>query len=190
MDFKDYQKASLKHLTTCKIMLDSIDLLASKDEALINIEIKKQALLHNMFYLSGYTLESIINYTIFKHFKWSEPSIYVTDHKFSARCDLSFYPNVGRLKGRGNYTFWMSQHDFRRNIEILKKTFPNSGIPLIDKMIKVDPDLIKLYNSWNVEIRYYTQDALYSGQVLSEDKVKRFVSLTENIYNNLMKLVG
>jgi len=190
MDFKDYQRASLKHLTTCKVMLDSIDLLASNKAALINIENKKKTLLHNMFYLSGYTLECIINYSIFKHFKWVEASIYSTDHKFSARADISFYQNTPRLKGHGNYTFWMSQHDFQRNIQILKRTFPTSGVPLIDATISVDTDLIRLFKSWQVEVRYSTLDSTYSNLVLSEDIVKRFVTLTETIYNKLMLTVG
>lgn len=190
MDFKDYQKTSLKHLTTCKIMLDSMDNLISQSTALINNENKKKALLHNMFYLSGYTLESIINYSIFKHFKWTEPSIYVTDHKFSARSGVSFYPNTGRLVDRGVYPFWMSQHNFQRNIQILSKALPASKIPLIDKTIKIDSDLIKLYKSWQIEMRYHPQDTTYDNLVLSEDNVKRFVGLTEIVYNNLMKIVG
>ncbi len=190
MDFKDYQKASLKHLTTCKAMLDSVDLLASNTSALINLGNAKLAVLHNAYYLSGYTLESIINYSIFKHYKWKEASVHTTDHNFSARCDVSFYPKTQRLKGTGNYNFWLSQHDFKRNIQILKRTFPNSGIPLLDHTVKVEGDLLDLYRSWETEIRYHPYTNPYPKIQLSEDSVKRFINLTEEVYNNLMKLVG
>lgn len=189
MNFKDYQTASLKHLSTSKLMIDSIALFQSHGQASTFNEAKKKALLHNAFYLSGYTLETIINYAIFKHFKWRKDSIYDIDHNFSAKCDLSFYPDTQRAKS-GKYTYWMSQHDFKRNIQILKKTFSNCGIPLIDDKIKVNKDLLQLYLSWKVEIRYHKIDSTYVNISLSEDNVKQFVDLTEEIYNNLMKLVG
>lgn len=148
-------------------------------------------LLHNLFYLSGYTLECIINYSIFKHFKWKESeSVYLTNHVFSNKSQVCFYENTRRTSGQGSYTFWLSTHDFQRNMQVLVKEFSSSKIPLIDRTVHVDKDLINLYKSWKVEIRYNPSETQYASVVLTLDNVKRFVALTEIIYNSLMKLVG
>lgn len=192
MNFNDYQKASLKHLNTCKVLVDSMDLLKNDDVALINDTYRKKAILHNLVYLSGYTLECIINYSIFKHYKWKETeSVYNLDHKFSRRSNVTFAEGTRREPYEGmHYTYWLSAHAFQRNIQVLKKEFSASKVPLIDSSVAVDADLLKLFNAWKVEIRYYNTDALYSSLKLSEDIVKRFVLLTEIVYNSLMKLVG
>lgn len=191
MNFKEYQQASFKHLTTCKVMLEAMSVQNADGSEIINTDLKKKVMLHNLYYLSGYTLECIINYSILKHYKWPDgDSVYVTNHKFSNRSQLAFYEGTSRMPGGGTYTFWFSGHDFRRNLQILKKIFSASKVPLIDPSVSVDNDLIKLYNSWKVEIRYNHHNTTYSAVSLSLDNVTRFVRLTENIYNSLMKLVG
>ncbi|SHG56562.1 hypothetical protein [Pedobacter caeni] len=190
MNYQDYQKASAKHLLSCQSILLVLDSLNSENNDTKNHNQKIKVLLHNLFYLSGYTLESIINYSIYKHFRWSKSSIYEIDHNFSSKCDLTFYPDVPRQNGRGNYLFYISQHEFSRNIQILSKALPNSKVPLIDRTISVDKDLINLFLNWKVEIRYHPESTQYSTIELTIDNIKRFVSTTDQVYNGLMKLVG
>lgn len=195
MNFKDYQLASLKHLTTCKVMLDYVNSLTNDANEIVNTDGKKTALLHNLFYLSGYTLECIVNYSILKHYKWpNSDSVYVTNHKFSNKCQVAFYENTPRMVNMavvsGVYTFYFSGHNFQRNMQVLQKIFSSSKIPFIDKTVVVDKDLMNLYINWKVEIRYNHQNTNYSSVALSVDNVTRFVTLTETVYNSLMKLVG
>ena len=190
MDYKEYQKASYKHLVTCKSILNSISLLNGNPNAMILQNNKQQTVLHNIFYLSGYTLECIINYSILKHYKWKEPSIYTTDHNFSSRCGLAFYPNTYDKNGRNKYPFWLSQHEFSRNIQILQREFPNSKIPLIDRSEKVDAEIIKLFRAWCVETRYHNENETYNTVTLNINNIKLFVETTDKIYNDLLKIVG
>jgi hypothetical protein len=192
MNYKAYQIASLKHLHTCKVMLDSLDLLATNTSAQINEGHKQEALLHNMFYLSGYTLECIINYGILKHYKWKEKKSVddtVPDHHFSSQSDLAFHRGTRTLKG-GVYNFNMQGHDFQRNIMILNRALPASKIPLIDRTVRVETDLKNIFMAWQVEIRYHSSATLYADVKLTKDTIKKFVALTEKIYIDLMKKVG
>ena len=192
MEFTDYQKASLKHLNTCKVMLDSMTLLASNASAEINIVNKKQAILHNLFYHSGYTLECIINYAILKHYKWKAGKAVgdtLPDHSFSKKSGIAFYRDTKTQTG-GVYAFNFQGHDFQRNIQVLTKALPASKIPLLDRSVRIDADLTKLLKAWQVEVRYHPSDTMYSNITLTQSTVERFVNLTNNIYNELMKLVG
>ena len=191
MNFKDYQKASFKHLNTCKVMLDSLSLLSSNTTAQINDPLKQKSLLNNMFYLSGYTLECIINYSIFKHYKWKETeSVYVLNHNFSNKCDLAFYDRTPRQSGRGEYRYSLHGHNFQDTIQVLTKALPGSKIPLIDRAVAVDPETLKIYRAWQVEVRYHPSDTAYLSVILTASNVKKFVDLTDTVYNELMKIVG
>jgi len=191
MDYKDYQHSSYKHLSTCHAILDAIQILRANGDP--NAQIIKHpgitSALHNTFYLSGYTLESIINYSIFKHYRWTKPTVQELDHTFSQRCDLTFSPFTSRRNG-GTYQYWISQHQFSRNLDILKREFSSCGLPLIDKNVAVNGDAKKLFLSWAVEVRYHSPSQTYSGVALTYDNVKKFVELTDQLYNGLMSIVG
>jgi hypothetical protein len=189
MDYREYQTASQKHLNACKAILDSITMLNGNTSAQMGQSTKQQAVLHNIFYLSGYTLECIINYSILKHYKWKQSSVYVTDHSFSGKCDLAFYPETTNLKGR-KYTYSLSQHEFSKNIQILRRDFSASKIPLIDKTESVNPDVLKLFIAWSVEIRYHKETKDYSGLVLNINNITLFVNTVDKIYNGLLNIVG
>lgn len=189
MDYRDYQKASYKHLITCKSILESITLLNGNTDALIMQASKQQAILHNIYYLSGYTLESIINYSIYKHFRWRQPSVRDDDHAFSQRCGLS-YGRLRKLTGYGEYPFFITGHEFSRNIQILQREFSNSQIPLIDRSEIVDAEVVKLFRAWCVEIRYHKETETYSNVTLNLNNTKLFVETTDKIYNGLISKVG
>jgi hypothetical protein len=189
MDYKDYQKASYKHLVTCKAILESIILLNSNPSAQIIQNSKQKAVLHNIYYLSGYTLESVINYAIYKHFRWRNSSVRDVDHSFSQRCGLS-YGRLRKISSSGEYPYFISGHEFSRNIQILQKEFSNSQIPLIDRTELVDVEVVKLFKAWCVEIRYHKETESYSNVTLSYDNINLFVETTEKIYNGLISKVG
>lgn len=190
MDYREYQKASHKHLVACKSILDSISLLNGNPNAQIIQNNKLQSVLHNVYYLSGYSLEGIINYSIFKHYKWKQPSVYTTDYKFSDLCDLSFYPDTRSLRTGRKYRFCLSQHKFSDTIQILRRDFSSSKIPFIDRTEKVSSDVVKLFNLWCVEIRYHNENRIYDGVSLEINTIKQYVDTVDKIYNGLLKEVG
>lgn len=189
MDYRNYQKASEKHLSTCKTIMNSVILLNGNDQAIINQEQKLNSVLHNVYYLSGYTLECIINYAIFKHFKWSKPSIMDEDHSFSKRCGLS-YGKLKQVNKQSTYPYIIHKHEFSRNIDILRKEFSTSKIPLIDVTEKLDSEVLKLFNSWRVEIRYHPPENKYSSIQLTTANIQKFVDTTDKVFNGVMKIIG
>ncbi|NRF37596.1 hypothetical protein [Pedobacter foliorum] len=192
MEYTAYLHASQKHLNTCLSLLDAIKLLNSKNktESLIIVSPGYDAVLHNAYYLSGYTLECIINYSIFKHYKFKSSSVRTVEHNFSEKCGLTYGPETKTKDGRQSYPFYISKHQFSRNIQILTKAFPNSLIPFVDNSVKVDADLLSFFRNWDVEMRYHDVNQSYNNIRLTIDNVSRFVELTQKIFNGLMKIVG
>lgn len=192
MTYKDYQKASYKHLNSCKAMLNSLHLLSGNNQAVLQEPSSQKALLQNIFYLSGYTLECIINYSILKHFKWKEDKMVddtTPDHNFSKRSGLAFYPKTPTENG-GIYHFEISKHHFQRNIQVLRKGLPSSKIPYVDPTIQLTATTKSLLTAWQVEIRYNDCETKYSSIELTEPIIKEFLEFTDKVYTELMKKVG
>ena len=68
-------------------------------------------------------------------------------------------------------------------------------MPLIDSSINVDIDMQVLFNLWTPEIRYHEANRDYPYLMntqfrLNETNVLNFVSLTRDIYNSLIQIVG
>jgi len=57
MKYKEFKQASKKHLETCKCLLNDLDNTTCEES--------KQHLKNNLFYLSGYIVETILKYMIF-----------------------------------------------------------------------------------------------------------------------------
>jgi hypothetical protein len=190
MLYTEYKHAAEKHLKTCIGIADALDRLKVYDNNALLLTANKQAILHNVFYLSGYVLEAVSTYSIYKHYSWRQnKSVKTKDPNFSSVCDFSFYPKDG-------YSFYVHEHKFQINqFEVLKVPFNNTGIPLIDSSINVDYETTVLFNLWKPEIRYHEANKSYpylinKEIILNERNVLKFVSLTKDIYNSLLQTVG
>lgn len=190
MIYTDYKLAAEKHLKTCLGIVNAMDRLKINDNSALLLTTNKQSILHNLFYLCGYVLESVSTYSIYKHYSWIQnKSIKSKDANFSSLCDFSFYPSHG-------YTYYVHEHKFQTNqFEVLKVPFNNTGVPLIDSSINVELEMQVLFNLWKPEIRYHDAGKNYPSFMntqinLNEANVLKFVSLTNNIYNSLIQTVG
>jgi len=64
-EYKDYKTAAQRHLMTCKYLVDCLTLPDNPlHKPLTNSY--KLYLLKNIYYLSGYTIESIVNFAIYE----------------------------------------------------------------------------------------------------------------------------
>lgn len=181
-----YKTAADKHLKTCKSILDSLDKLSILDNNALIVSRHKQEVLHNIYYLSGYILESISTYSIYKHFGWNQRnSVKTFNRNFSDSCQFTFYSNH-------HYMFSAQSHKFQNNqFEVLRRVFSNSGIEFIDASVGVNNNMQLLFNSWKAEVRYHGSTQSYANNtVLSEADVKNFLITAENIYNSLLQIVG
>ncbi len=192
MIYTDYQKAAAKHLNTCKTILDSLDRLMHMDNNAFVVARYKIDSLHNIYYLSGYTLEAISTYSIYKHFGWNiKNSVKIYDQRFSDVSEFDFYGGADRW-GKIRSIYSAKSHLFQINqFEILRKEFGSSGIEFIDRSVEIKTNIKILFNSWRAEIRYHKASNPYINNVqLSENDVRTFVSVTENIYNSLLEIIG
>lgn len=190
MVYTDYKLAAEKHLKTCIGFKDAIDKLQVHDRTSSIITNCKQASIHNLFYLSGYLLESISSYSVYKHFGWNPTkNVKGRDDIFSARCNFSFYSNH-------HYQYFVEGHQFQTNqFEVLKVPLNNTGIPFIDSAVHVDLDMQVLFNLWKPELRYHDANRSYpfllnTKITLNETNVLKFITLSTNIYNSLLQIVG
>lgn len=189
MDFRDYKKAADKHLKTCIATIDAYNNLKnSNPSALMLNSAFQQSIFHNILYLTGYTLECTIVYSIYKHFKWNpNRSVSHKDDNFSKQCDFSFHPKDG-------YNYFVLQHDFQRNIDVLKVPFSSSGIPFIDSGIKVSLESQYLFMLWKPDLRYHPSNKTYailnSPIAIDETNVFNFVTTCQKFHNDLLKIVG
>ena len=193
MRYTEYKGAAEKHMKTCLGIVEAMSKLKVSDSSALLVSRNKQATIHNLFYLSGYVLESISTYAVYKHFGWNpNHSVRVYNAAFVQRSNFSFKMNHS---GAGN-SYYLEYHDFQSNqFEVLKTQLNNSGIPIIDSSVIVDTEMQILFNLWKPEIRYHEPNKSYpfffNNQVsLDESKILNFVALTNNIYNTIIQAVG
>lgn len=190
MLYTEYKLAAEKHMKTCIGITDAMERLKVNDNCALLLTTNKQAILHNIFYLCGYVLESVSTYSIYKHYCWKpNRSVKSKDSNFSSVCNFSFFPSDG-------YSYYVHEHKFQTNqFEVLKVPFNNKGIPLIDSSINVELEMQVLFNLWKPEIRYHEANRNYPNLMntqicLNETNVLNFVLLTKEIYNTLLQIVG
>lgn len=193
MLYTEYKLAAEKHIKTCLGIVEAMTKLQVSDSSALLVSRNKQATIHNLFYLSGYVLESISTYALYKHFGWNpNQSIRNYNSAFVQRSNFSFKMNHN---GSGN-SYHLEYHGFQSNqFEVLKTQLNNSGIPIIDSSVNVDTEMQILFNLWKPEIRYHepnkTYPSFFNSQIsLDETKILKFVALTNNIYNTIIQTVG
>ncbi len=182
MLYTEYRTAADKHLKTCIAILDAIDRLDQLDNSSLIINKYKQECIHNLYYLSGYILEAISTYSVYKHYSWTpNRSVKNKDTSFSNRTGFSF-------SSRHGYSYFVERHGFQTNqFEVLRLCFSNSRIPFIDSSITVSPQCQTLFRLWKAELRYH---AANNHASVNENAVREFVSVTNQVYNSLLQIVG
>ena len=193
MLYPEYKLAAEKHLKTCLGIVEAMSKLKVSDSSALMVSRNKQATIHNLFYLSGYVLESISTYAVYKHFGWNpNHSVRCYNAAFVQRSNFSFKMNHNGAEN----SYYLEYHRFQSNqFEVLKTQLNNSGIPIIDSSVIVDTEMQILFNLWNPEIRYHEPNKSYpsffNSQIsLDESKILNFVALANNIYNTIIQTVG
>ena len=71
-EYKDYKTAAQRHLMTCQYMVECLTLPDNTLHKPLSSSYKSY-LLKSIYYLSGYTIESIINYAIYECVNENKP---------------------------------------------------------------------------------------------------------------------
>jgi hypothetical protein len=197
MLYTQYKDAALKHLNACKTALYGLKFYHGTTPL---SQKKREALLHNIFYLSGYTLECVINYALYKRLRWTSQEVHKlinSDYKIVYVKPTSWNQNAGRLEVKSftdrirNVTFtpnfWIAQHEFNKNVQLLHILLPNSRVPIVDNSIRIPPNVHRMVfeiqnqkNHWRPELRYETTTPF------SQSDIEEFVELTEQVYIKLL----
>ncbi|MFN5066741.1 MAG: hypothetical protein ACK4V0_19490 [Aphanizomenon sp.] len=179
MRYKEYERASLKHLKACQAMLAGLSCQAKS----ISVA-EKEYLLMDIFYLSGYTLECIINFALFKEVykkphnkpKYNDD----TNVKTVEDSTLNFAFHSYSIETQKKYYYCIQHHNFYRNIELLNELVGSKSIPLISNPKTVPHNLLQMIRKWKAQARYDTNIKY------DEKDIKSLVELTEKVYNAII----
>ncbi len=124
MDYRQYLRSAERHLQTCRQLLLLYDTVSDAKS--------KSFLLNEVYYLSGYILESSLSYAFFNHIRYNG-DIYLSEHYNNK----SFKTHHIQTK----YIYMM-----QRSCVIRDLVFVSHG--------HTSKDLQRLFNNWDVKYRY------------------------------------
>lgn len=184
-----YKDAAERHLETCKELREYIKANFQGKPTLSPQEERKQKMiLANIYYLSGYVIECIVNYGILKHIKFEnmgkELKNLVSDDNPHG-VSYSNYPKMQSLKPI-KYVIYAPNHRlnagnkhlfFKSIVKITGREF--DAIPFINGK-PLNPKQQNLFKIWGATIRYEID---YNLLVLSD--IEEFCENSEKIYNGM-----
>lgn len=160
MLYIEYYRSALRHLDVCKTMMDYLDSMQGNT----CLSGKRERLKLDIYYLSGYIIETMISYTFFVSLNWQK--------------------NVPIEKCQ-HYNKGFKTHKLSSKILFAtsKVYCDYSGIPLLGNIID-DSTERKMFNSWSEVVRYQNPKT-YSKLEFSEGDLRRYLSQIELMFKQL-----
>ena len=154
---KEFYRASLRHLSSCKALLEKISTCASCD---------KSAYILEVCYLSGYIIETILSWAIFEQANYKgdilKSEIY-NDSFFKTHCLMS-----------------------KSNIALKKYGCNLRGVIFIDQK-HADKNLQNMYSKWTVDLRYQNYKDIHKDLSIDENAINIYLKEVENVMNLIIK---
>lgn len=191
MLYTQYLECAKKHVLGCGQMLASYKENGQND---INVWLE-------LYYLSGYILEAITVYSVYKLGGWqSNVDIEVHDKVFVAANNVDFYgydrvinTPYGKSYPYRNKTTCpldIKHHNFREIINSKLRGEPCfNTIPYFGTCdpLDIDSDIVTLLDNWSVNVRY--ESAATTSANLTKDKISRLystcLSIVKGVINNV-----
>ncbi len=198
MVYEDYYKVALKHLRTCEYMKDHLNTVTNVD--------KKDAILRNIYYLSGYIIEGVTNFLIYKTIYRNSPNRPV-DPLFENITQINKwicynYPTPTQRSRNPSlppqFSLRIAGHKFQQNKEVI--LFKLNTIQSIHfryiEIFTESPNirrtpLYKMFKNWSHnEVRYQTHLTTHqsSNIVYHEQDVLAFFEFAKETYRILPTL--
>lgn len=126
MKYKEFRTAAHRHLLSCEKMCEKLNELQNAND--------KRDLIADIYYLSGYIVETLLSYAIF--------------------CVAPKEIKCKKIEEHPDYERGFKTHDFRAKIHFAINHGCNfDGITLIS-ISHPNKDISKLFNAWQVDMRY------------------------------------
>jgi len=191
MDYREYKKASERHLDTCLSLKRIIEDTYEGRTLNPTKEFEKQEHLFNLYYLSGYIIECRINYSILEFINFN---IIATRNRLNSCKQLKSFHSANpykvsfssRYDNNANYYLWRPQHKFQTNIDFFAVDSKLSGIDHIRGLNgnRITPISVnKLFQDWDVEYRYETKN-----QTLISSEIFDFLDFANEVLTGLENL--
>jgi|JI6StandDraft_1071083.scaffolds.fasta_scaffold72746_2 hypothetical protein len=181
--YNDYKTAAQRHLMTCDYLVKSLSLpdnLAHKP----NTSSYKSHLLRNIYYLSGYTIECMVNYAIYECVNDTKPRA-----QRISRVNQLYEPTyslVFKEFGRGSFQYVIAWHNFQENMKVLNNlaTSKFSQIPVIGQSVYPAnwTTIRQLFDDWEPQVRY-------TSVAYTEQQIIDFHKLSLDIYTNIRSCI-
>lgn len=161
MLYIEYYRSALRHLDVCKTMMAHLDTMPKKSSCFI----KRERLKLDIYYLSGYIIETMISYSFFVNMKWQK----------NVHIETCEYYNKG-----------FKSHKLQTKIFFVtsKVHCDFSGIPLLGNRIENKLER-KMFNDWSEVVRYQNPKNC-SDLVFSEDDLRKYLIHIEQMFNQLI----
>ena len=188
MNYEEYLKCAQKHIKSCKQILNGLN---NDDEN------NKEAYL-DIWYLSGYILEGLTVYSVYKTYNWNPHTrdgvkdIQARyDWYFSTRTHLDFY-RQRTLRGEnvfppGLIIYSVQGHDFQSIILNLLRNVPTfKDFPILGEG-DVDSDVEMLIKEWKPDVRYWHKPE-DTGRIptLSQPLLEKLISTCVELYKRMI----
>lgn len=177
MKYRDYKINAKKHLDACRSILNTY-----------SDNVVPESVLRELHYLSGYIIEGICVYAIYKHYEWEDDrDIKEYDEDFTSETGLDYYKNGNRLdrdNGRVIRTgaqYYITSHGFNQYVELLDVPFQGTNIPYIDASSTVDDSIVDLIDEWKPDLRY--RYGLLNKH--TKEEIVQLINTCEFIYNQV-----
>lgn len=156
MNNKEYKRAAIRHFHTCEQLLEC----ASKEKNVTH----KNSLLLNTYYLSGYIIETSLNYSYFSHIRYSGNIEDAPDYKRDA----------------------LKNHKFELKVQFLKSKNANlNGIPFVLNK-HTDKQMNLLYKNWSPDFRYCASQNVTLNDI-NEVIIQRYLTEIKSLYEMLFR---
>jgi len=200
MQYEEYKTASERHLETC----------LNLEQLIVNNSItdskRKNEILANIYYLSGYVIECIVNYGILTHIKFAEiekkqleelkrkyPSM---NHDFSFKQLLQDHNKYKvtysqQREPSARYHIYKTGHKLNSGKTTSLYYFKNecgqnTYIDSIHSVLTKQKEVKKMFDNWDVELRYSASSLLNANStIINTADVLAFLSFAKLVNFNL-----
>jgi len=200
MQYEEYKTASERHLETCLSLKQLIETNSITDFK------KKNEILSNIYYLSGYVIECIVNYGILTHIRFDEiekKQLAVMKKKYPSITPEFSFMNLLQDHNKNKVTYSQQKepnakyHLYKTGHKLNGGKYPslyyfknecaeNSYIDSIHSTLTKQREVKKMFDNWNVEVRYSVSSLLNANStIINSSDVLAFLSFAELVNFNL-----